>query len=362
MMETYLPMAPMAAILLAAYYVTVRATLSRAMKSDSVVVQYVPPDDLSPAQLRLVRTGFTDGTSIAATIAQIARKGGISIVKNGDGSFLLVRKVATTSTTLSLEERVLMDKLFAKAFVDKVPEADKSAAPIEGDPVFEFAPLKSTILRPTILGEDQKRMAASAAALHEIARKTIQGKYYRWNFAFVLAGMAVTLGYGLWNALGTHSREPVVFLTIWFFCFAQIASALMMLNGTRTRMRGRPSYILGTVAMWLLILGIPALVAKKVMVDVHVASVMTFATMIALNSIFTPLLRTPTREGILLRAKIAGYREFLQSVARERLDRLAREGHDPTADEHLAYAIALDVDESWGDALETTATSATSMA
>ncbi len=343
-------------IALLVYYVVLRMMLRSDVRTDSVPVQYEPPDGLSPAELRLAECGFTDATSIAATVAQMARKGAIEAVKREDDSFLLVRKVPLSSAILSGEERVTLDKLFSQAF------GKGEAGGIEGDPDQAFAPLRSTVLRASATGEDAKRMSATSAALHEIANKAVAGKYYSWNFRFVLFGMAATLGYGLWNAERVDSREPLFFLTSWFFFFAQMATALMALNATKMRLWKRPTFLVSVVIFWGLFLAVPGFVAKKLMADIGTGPVMAFSVMMLLNSVFTPMLRTPTKAGVELRTKIAGYRQFLQSVAADKLDRLAESNYSPTSDEHLAYAIALDVDERWGDALERAAMAATSCA
>ena len=53
--------------------------------------------------------------------------------------------------------------------------------------------------------------------------------------------------------------------------------------------------------------------------------------------------------------QIAGFRLFLQNVEQDRLDKLNSAGEPPALlDEYLAYAIALEVHEAWGDHLSET--------
>ena len=88
-------------LLLLAYYAGVRLWLRRDVQADAVVVQYGPPDHLSPAELRLADCGCTDATSIAAMIAQLGHKGALSAARQPDGSFLLIRKVPLNDPMLS---------------------------------------------------------------------------------------------------------------------------------------------------------------------------------------------------------------------------------------------------------------------
>ena len=175
-------------------------------------------------------------------------------------------------------------------------------------------------------------------------------------------GMIITLLFGLWSASTIKSREPLFFLTIWYFFFAQMITAMLAMNISRMKQFPRPAMLLGTIVMWALVLVFPALMARKLAAPGATEHIVAFALMIVVNSIFVPLLRTPTKAGVLLKQKIAGYRQFLESVESDQLDRLADHGFNPVSNEHLAYAIALGVRQSWGGALErTTATASTSV-
>jgi hypothetical protein len=348
-------------LLLLAYYAGVRLWLRREIEPDAVVVQYGPPDDLSPADLRLADCGCTDATSIAAMIAQLGHKGALSASRQSNGSFLLIRNVPLNAPMLTAEELAVFRKIFDHYL--GVPAPNESALGIEkiNDVPDSIAPpLRSTVLAASLAEDSAKRMSATTAALHELAAKAISGKYYRWNFVFAFVGMVATLAFGFWSASTIHSREPLFFLTIWYFFFAQMITAMLAMNLSRMKQVPRPAMLIGTVVMWAMVLVFPVLMAKKL--PGATGQIAAFALMIIVNSVFVPLLRTPTKTGVMLKQKIAGYRQFLQSVESDRLDRLADHGFDPVSNEHLAYAIALGVRQSWGDALErTTATASTSV-
>jgi predicted membrane protein DUF2207 len=350
-------------LLLLAYYAGVRLWLRRDIETDAVVVQYGPPDDLSPAELRLADCGCTDATSIAAMIAQLGHKGALSAARQPNGSFLLIRKVPLNDPMLSAEELAVFRKVFDHYLGTPAPnEGSLGIMGINDVPDPIAPPLRSTVLAPSLAEVSAKRMSATTAALHELAAKAIAGKYYRWNFVYVFAGMIITLLFALWSASTIKSREPLFFLTIWYFFFAQMITAMLAMNGSRTKLWPRPPMLAGTIVMWAMVLIFPMLMARKLVAPGATKQIAAFALMIIINSIFVPLLRTPTKAGVLLKQKITGYRQFLESVESDQIDRLSDHGFNPVSNEHLAYAIALGVRQSWGDALErTTATATTSV-
>jgi hypothetical protein len=82
----------------------------------------------------------------------------------------------------------------------------------------------------------------------------------------------------------------------------------------------------------------------------------TFASItllvVLVNTLAAPQLSGYTAAGRRLMDEIRGFREFLQRVEQDRLDRLNPPDRTVQADhEYLPYAIALDVREAWGDHL-----------
>jgi hypothetical protein len=107
-----------------------------------------------------------------------------------------------------------------------------------------------------------------------------------------------------------------------------------------------------------------AILPVFVLYKIAEASSPEFAGMLALiglaHCIFGPLMKTTTRKGREMLDRIEGYRQFLLSVERDRLDRLNAAQSPPTLlGQELAYAIALDLKQAWGDHLSETFFAAT---
>jgi hypothetical protein len=70
------------------------------------------------------------------------------------------------------------------------------------------------------------------------------------------------------------------------------------------------------------------------------------------NLIWAPFLKRMTREGRAALDALEGFRQFLETVEQDRLQRLNASASEPAAGiEFLPYAIALEVREAWGDHL-----------
>ena len=106
----------------------------------------------------------------------------------------------------------------------------------------------------------------------------------------------------------------------------------------------------------LLMAGVAAFVMSK-MIDRDFALVLVLMCMI--NVVGGSLLRAPTPRGRKLLDEIAGYRQFLLAVEQDRLNRLNAPGAVVPRDANMAYAIALDIKEGWGDDLSDTFFAAT---
>jgi len=70
----------------------------------------------------------------------------------------------------------------------------------------------------------------------------------------------------------------------------------------------------------------------------------------ALNAFFLLFIKTPTQEGKQVLTEIEGFRLFLRSVERLPMQRTDEPGdHGGVYEKYLPYAVALEVEQAWGD-------------
>ena len=347
---TFWPAIP--AVMLLLSYVGVRTYLRRGLSQNSVVVRYAPPQGLSAAALRYLETGGTDGVSIAAILASLSVKNYIEAQPGPRGAYRFKRlgKCDTELDGLAKEEaevaRLLFDRnsnvggasTAAGAVLSRVHK-DVVAA-VRGVSV---APEQALRWNTSIeLVTNDARINVLVGTVQSVLRPQLDGKYFTWNFRFIAVGMMATLLYGL-----THAAQfKSVFLVVWSFLFLQIfGSVIAMTFPASSR---KPAQLIMISAVFATFTGIALGAVAK---DASWLPMLAYVTMIVLNSIFIPLLRTPTASGRELQQQITGYKQFLKTAEQDRLNALAMVTAPPPDIETLPYAIALDVKEAWGDAM-----------
>jgi hypothetical protein len=190
-------------------------------------------------------------------------------------------------------------------------------------------------------------------------KKRFQGKYFTYHAGVIALGMLLTFGIGLWMGGATAKREPLgaVFFTAWIlFCGLPLGLIVWLSYVPACRAAARAGRTwLKLVPGGAALTGFAAVIAfllKQLAHETLPAFAITVIAFLAINLGWAPFLRRTTREGRTVLDEIAGFRLFLQKVEEDRLDRLnPPEQVLQAREEFLAYAIALELRESWGDHL-----------
>ncbi len=354
------------------YYMICWVRVGRDPRVKNVTPQYDPPAGISPGVARYILTGGSDGTTLATVLAALAAKGVISIHPR-NGSFLirsLNHQALNHEIMLSPEESVLAQRLLN---VDMgVPQTDALTNAIKTNTITSSSPVASAA------GTDQAMAAVTALmfdtekpgeivlnpqdsigvkfaieAIQEAFRKNFEGRFFRWNFRFAALGIAATFLWGLGTAavLDSHGT-PAMFLTFWLLLFTTLSS--LVISGVATSKPNHPSMgqRLQHILLPLLFFVLPGSLIYFLGLTSAPFLVLALLMSVALNSIFFVVMRAPTPEGLKILEQLAGFREFLERVEQDPLDRL---NHPMTKaelmDRYLPYAIALNVKEGWGDTM-----------
>jgi Predicted membrane protein (DUF2207) len=306
-------------------------------KPGVVVSRYEPPEGLSPAAARFVATGTTDGRSFAAVIAQLAVRGCLR-VEPENGKYKLSRLMSDRATESSLapEEKRALAVLFEDG-----PEIELSAA------------------------LDQRNQAQNGRyvnAIHEELKKQIGGKYLTRHAGVVALGVLATFAMALPLALIATGRDATgaLFMTLWIlFCGLTLGmmielSFAMAWKTTLRSGKGWLSVLPGTAA--IAVFGVViALLLKQLASGVSLSFALMLVALLAVNLGWAPQLKRKTKLGREVLDQIAGFRQFLEKVEQDRMNRLTPAAETPSGlDRFLPYAIALDVHEAWGDRLAQT--------
>jgi hypothetical protein len=301
-------------------------------KKGTIVTRYEPPKDLSPAGARYIATGTSDGRSFAAVIAQLAIRGCIR-VEPLNGKYKLSRLMSDQATEAALapEEKRVLDLLFSDG-----PEIELSAA------------------------MDERNVAKNGlyiSVIHQELTQQLGNKYLNRHIGVIVLGVGATFVSALLLAATATGRntQGAMFFTMWIlFCglsiglLTEVSAIAVWKNNLRVR-NGWIKLLPGVAAIGIFVAAI-VFMLTKLAAGVSLFFAITLVAFLVINLAWPPFLKRKTALGREVTNQIAGFRQFLQTVQQDRLNRI-----DPTEseelDNYLPYAIALEVKEAWGDHL-----------
>lgn len=354
--------------LLLGYYIICWAMAGKDPKFENVPPQYEPPAGVSPGVARYIITGGSDGTTLAAVLADLAAQRVISIQPQGKTYRLelLQEKIA-----LPPEEAALVRVLFSEGM-----QADAATRPPHGE-VQPTAELREAVRRISSqqlashglavaaeLAQEPRRgvildpksafqIKLAIDAIQKSFQMSLQGLYFRWNFIYVFAGMVATFIFGLAGSFFVHDKSaPSTFLALWLFLFTSIAGVVIAFARSARPARPTPGQRITSLVLLLFFFFGPGFLIAAFAMPSARWFVLALLASVALNSAFMVLMRAPTAEGYKVQEQLAGFREFLGRVEQDRLERMTAPQEKLRAvDRFLPYAIALEVKEGWGDTM-----------
>ena len=320
--------------LLFLYYLIASLLIGPEPKPGTVVTSYDPPENLSAAAVRYVVTTGSDGRSFAAVIAALASRGCL-LVQPENGKYKLSRIMSDRATDAKLapEESRVLKMLF------------------EDGPTIELTP-----------GMDQRNTAQNTRyifAIQEELSKRLQDLYFTKHAGIIAVGVLATIATALLFAARATGRDTsgIFFFTIWALGAGLMIGLLFEMAfwpACKTALRSGGGWLRllpGAAAVGAFVWAIMYMLHKLAQ-GVSVAFALMLAGLMLVNLVWGPRLKRRTVQGRQILDQIAGFRLFLEKVEQDRLNKLNAIDESPQVlDEHLPYAIALDVKEAWGDHL-----------
>ena len=329
-----------AAILFAApalvflYYLIAWFRIGPDPKPGPLQTRYEPPEGLSPAAIRYIASGTTDGRTFAAVIAQLAVRGCLR-VEPIIGKYRLSRLMSdrTTESMLAPEEKRCLSLLF------------------EDGPTIELSPAMDE--------RDTAQNGRYVFHIHEELNKQLSGKYFTRHSGTIALGILMTLFFASILAATAKGRDTTgaYMLTFWIL-FVGLTIGMMIevafLSAWKTVVRARRGWIKmfpGTMAV-AVFSGIIVFLLKKLAEGVSLSYSVMLVAFLLINLGWAPLLKRKTQLGQQVSDQIAGFRQFLEKVEQDKLNRFGGPGDAPqNLETLLPFAIALEVKEAWGDRL-----------
>lgn len=315
-------------VLLLGYFLFAWFRVGRDPAPGVIIPHYLPPDGLSPATLRFVRTMGYDNKAFSAAIVGLAAKGYFKIDEQG-GKYSLERLDAATQS-LTPSEAALNSTL------RKQPK------------FFELLQINHSAIQ-------------AARKAHENAlRREYESANFRLNSHYLWFGVAILIiSYALGLLVLTHTEDKStgLFMSFWLGAwtlgvYALTARAL----GVWRQVFRSPGKVL--LAIGVTAFALPFLAGELIGLGLLIHSIGTVLAVllvlgIALSILFRHLLKAPTPVGRKLLDRIEGFRLYLSVAEASDLNMM----HTPKLDKevferYLPYAMALDVEDAWSHRFE----------
>lgn len=325
-------------IVLAVYYAVVWVVRGRDPKAGTPVVRYEPPQGITPAAARFARVGFSDGKTLAAVLVSMAVKSAISITpeqdewvvasvapaKDAPVSNDALRRTANQYPQLAPEEKRVFDLMIQW-----------------GDPV-------------RFRGFEQQRASVLVNDIEASLRQQYEKRFYVRNGAWIAGGIVASFAALMVIAVQLPGNGTA-FMALWLYWFLlglMMIAVLRLGQAFADILRRRVSWKMAasTLISTPIFFGIPLTIAWVVAKQSSKEFVAALLLTLALHAASLPLLKRRSQECRQLLDELTGYAQFLTSVGTAHLRQFNTPGRPPELmNEALAYAIALDVSERWGE-------------
>ncbi len=288
----------------------------------TIIPQYYPPENMSAAACRFVEKMSFDNQTYTAALVQQAVNGNMRIEHNGERNYTLKTNQDYTYHKWEGEDKILQP--FFGGRINSI-KLDK---------------------------KDHQIFSSSKDRLKEHLSEQYEGFMFNRNRQPLLLGIVCStlLLFGLLLFVG--KGEESIFMCIWLFFWLgglsipTFISVRSFLNGDRS---GKT--IGGLVFAFFFML--PSLVPLYLVTNQNWLMGLIIIAILMVNLIFAYLLEAPTIEGRETMDHIEGFKMYLSTAEKDRLNMLqAPEENLELYEQYLPYAIALGVENEWGERFE----------
>jgi hypothetical protein len=316
------------------YYVILAKALSSTRETAPLVIEYAPPANLSPAQLRYLLTGDSDSKTVASVVLHLAARGLVTI-KCLDNFYLIARHADRLPPNLPPEEAAAFCVMFGLAPASELPPPNPFLDPAVPEGSFLLHPIQGS------------QFGAVLHAIHKSLHAGYDRRFFNRFHALSIPAAILSI-FLLVDTAMTFPRSLFQTSLILIGIFLATLSPYV-----REAFRGRnpPNRQAGIIAIIILYL---TYIGMSTGLTHQYPNTFLFSLLaaVAANVYFPQTFRKPTREGISLQHQLAGYREFLNRVEVDRMQRVIGGNWTPSQTTvNLSYSIAFDLHGAWEDYL-----------
>jgi uncharacterized membrane protein YgcG len=330
-------MALIGLVVLALYFGFAWWTHGRDPTRGTIVPLFAPPKDLSASAVRFIyRMGY-DRKAFAAALIAMAVKGYLTIAESG-GVYTLKRTGKSEDECgLATGERAVAKALFAG-----------------GNEI-------------TLKNSNHTAVQSSIAALQKGLRNEDEGVYFNTNRGWFWGGFAIIIVSTIGTALFSDSSAAAlpVLLTVggWSigisFLIHRVYLNWQSISGPGFKILHIFGAVLSTLFafVFVIVLGLGVLSFPHEGLPYYAMAALAIQGVLAF--VFYRLLKAPTVAGQKIRDEIDGFKMFLVTAEKDRLEMLHPPKVTPQVfEKFLPYAIALDAENQWSKKFEADAAAA----
>jgi len=319
------------ALVLLLYYLIAWIGVGKDPEKGTIIPLFEPPANLSPAAVRFItRMGF-DNKAFTSAIIDLCVRGRL-ILKEDNGDYKLIKNEAVLDKKYSKGEEKLLSKLKFKS--------------TNGKSVLDLKQKNHATLQSAI------------KALKKSLQNSFEKHYFFTNKKFFVIGIIISALFLLIGAV--QGNEELLFIMFWNVMWSGGVSVLLFtaFKSWRTALSGKVKGAALGGAIFITLFSIP-FVLGQILGLFFLSQTGSFLMVIAIvmialiNITFYHLLKAPTKLGRKLMDKIEGFKMYLTIGEQDRLNNIKEPAKTPELfEKFLPYAIALDVENEWGEKFE----------
>ena len=310
------------------YYLIIWWKVGKDPEKGIIIPLYRAPVNLSPSAARFISEMGYDNKTFTSTIVTLAVKGYLKIEESSDEYFLM--KTNSGNKTLTSDEKAVLDKL---RFTSD-----------NGKQILKLKQANHTTIQNAIRSHKNS------------LKNSFDKKYFFTNRKYFIIGLLISVIVLIISNIKASGDQ--VFSLIWI-TFWSFAVAFLLFNVSRTwksaLSKSKSKFASLTGAIFFSLFSIPFIIGEfaglyflsDASSPLMLASV---GLMIGANIIFYNLLKAPTLLGRKIMDEIDGFKLYLGTAEKDRLDSIKEPTKTPELfEEFLPYALALNVENKWAE-------------
>jgi uncharacterized membrane protein YgcG len=313
--------------LLTGYYLFVWSLFGRDPVKGTIIPLFKPPENITPQAARYIMKMSYDAKIFGCAVINMAVKGFLTIQE--ENSVFTLKKTGAGSSNLSADEQEIAKVLLSEN---------------------------------EIVLDNARHSAVSSAiqSLKYFLKNNYEKVYFLTNIKYFVPGIvisAVMLVAGVFIQAGPD-LPVAIFMSVWltFWSFGVFFLMIMVVSAWKGYLNSyaKSAFLLGQavfISLFFVPFAFGELFGISMLVSATGIAVLPFLALFVLtNLFFYHLLKAPTLAGRRVMDKIEGFKMYLGTAEKDRLNSLYGADITPEIFErYLPYALALGVEQAWAE-------------